>query len=61
MDEKIVRDLIENEKEWRKHLVKEMTIIRKDLTNLRIKVAALGFISGLFGNSIVEIIKHAFK
>lgn len=40
MNEKIDA-IIQNEQEWRRHLLQEVQIIRNDMSSLKIKVAAV--------------------
>jgi len=49
MSDNHFENLLENEKEWRRHLLKEVGDIKKELSNLRIKVAVIGSFFGLIG------------
>ena len=50
---------IENEREWRRALYSEVKEIRRDISNLRVKMAVIGAFFGLVGSGILDAVKSA--
>lgn len=56
-----IKDIIDNEREWRKVMYKEITEIRKELWAMRVKVASFGSVFGILGAIFVEWMKDKIK
>lgn len=56
-----IKDIIDNEREWRRVMYKEITEIRRELFGMRVKVASFGSVFGILGAIFVEWIKDRIK
>ncbi len=49
MDKETLEVVVENQVEWRKHMLNEIKEIRKEVSGLRSRVAFMGSIFGIIG------------
>lgn len=49
MDDETLKTVVNNEVEWRKHMLSEMKEIKKEVSGMRTMVAAMGSIFGMIG------------